>query len=37
MKRQFQDAELVMLPDCSHVPFLSYPDKFVANIVRFAK
>ncbi|MBN9133186.1 MAG: pimeloyl-ACP methyl ester esterase BioH [Nitrosospira multiformis] len=35
MKQQFQDAELVMLPDCSHVPFLSYPDKFVANIVRF--
>ena len=35
MKQQFQDSELVMLPNCSHVPFLSYPDKFVANIVRF--
>lgn len=37
MKQQFQDVELVMLPNCSHVPFLSYPEKFVANIVRFAK
>jgi pimeloyl-[acyl-carrier protein] methyl ester esterase len=37
MKQQFQDVELVMLPNCSHVPFLSYPDKFVGNIVRFAK
>lgn len=37
MKLQFQDVELAMLPNCSHVPFLSYPDKFVANIVRFAR
>lgn len=34
MNQQLQNSRLVMLPHCGHAPFLSYPDQFVASMVR---
>ena len=35
MKQQLSHSELLMLSGCGHAPFLSYPDEFVASMVRF--
>lgn len=37
MKQQLRNSELLMLPACGHAPFLSYPDEFLASMVRFAR
>lgn len=37
MKQRLRNSELLMLPACGHAPFLSYPDEFVASMVRFAR
>ena len=34
MNQQLKNSELVMLPQCGHAPFLSYPDQFVASMIR---
>ncbi|SCX52901.1 pimeloyl-ACP methyl ester esterase BioH [Nitrosospira sp. Nsp1] len=36
MNRQLQNSELIMLPGCGHAPFLSYPEQFVAGMLRLA-
>ncbi len=34
MHRQLQNSALIIFPRCGHIPFLSYPDQFVASMVR---
>ncbi|MGH8763977.1 MAG: pimeloyl-ACP methyl ester esterase BioH [Nitrosospira sp.] len=34
MNQQLQRSELIMFSGCGHAPFLSYPDQFVAGMVR---
>jgi pimeloyl-[acyl-carrier protein] methyl ester esterase len=36
MNDRLRCSELKMLPECGHAPFLSCPEQFVSNIVRFA-
>ncbi|SEO36164.1 pimeloyl-ACP methyl ester esterase BioH [Nitrosovibrio sp. Nv6] len=37
MHQQLRNSELIMLPDCGHVPFLSYPDQFTNSLVRLSR
>lgn len=34
MDQRLQKSKLIMFPRCGHAPFLSYPDQFVAGIIR---
>jgi pimeloyl-[acyl-carrier protein] methyl ester esterase len=34
MNQQLPDSELIILNDCGHAPFLSYPDRFVEHMLR---
>lgn len=34
MNQQLQHSDLIMFSRCGHAPFLSYPDQFVAGMVR---
>lgn len=33
--QQIPDAELIRIRDAAHTPFLSHPDEFLANMIRF--
>ena len=37
MNRQLQNSKLIMLRNCGHVPFLSYPGQFINGMVRFSR
>ncbi|SFN29155.1 pimeloyl-[acyl-carrier protein] methyl ester esterase [Nitrosospira briensis] len=37
MNRQLQNSKLIMLRNCGHVPFLSYPGQFIDGMVRFSR
>lgn len=37
MHQQLRNSELIMLPNCGHVPFLSYPDQFADSLVRLSR
>lgn len=37
MNQQLQNSQLVMLPACGHVPFLSYPEQFINGMVRLLR
>jgi pimeloyl-[acyl-carrier protein] methyl ester esterase len=34
MNQQLPHSELIILDDCGHAPFLSYPDQFVEHMLR---
>jgi pimeloyl-[acyl-carrier protein] methyl ester esterase len=37
MNQQLPHSELIILDDCGHVPFLSYPDQFVEHMLRLKR